>query len=468
MSDISQGNFAKIILKPGDSVRVTTGGVASVESRYGAPAGTTTVTANSATFGPYNVEASLKVTATSGTVSVVQIGAESAASASAVVGARTRSGKSAFQVRTSSNSRLAANSTIAMAIGQAGGFRAFRLIVRNASTAVTLNVTAKAAVSATATPTGSGLTPVNVTWGRDAAGALLTTKAVPVGSSANMIGGQATWGVAVSDWIGLESIPRTDVVGADPVLYLRIASPDGLYYDPIDWTSAFPAGTGRALRTAFANGTDNVATWANNMTLQSANANVLPDVSVEFLTGGKLASVVVFADSLAAGNADPAVNYVLAAQQQLNTAGLKFGIANMSIGGERRQTTSGKLQSTVPLYKPDFVVLHDYSVNSNSAPAITVDEQWTYLCNDIATVVANGATPIIVTMHTKDTYAARTRAAFTGVYPICDMSALLSNGAGGIQDQYCANSVSDRTHLSAAGALVVGSALANLISTLVL
>jgi len=87
MSDISQGNFAKIILKPGDSVRVTTGGVASVESRYGAPAGTTTVTANSATFGPYNVEASLKVTATSGTVSVVQIGAESAASASAVVGA---------------------------------------------------------------------------------------------------------------------------------------------------------------------------------------------------------------------------------------------------------------------------------------------------------------------------------------------------------------------------------------------
>jgi lysophospholipase L1-like esterase len=72
MSDISQGNFAKIVLKPGDSYRVTTSGVATVESRYGAPAGTTTVTANSVTFGPYNVEASLKVTAVTGSCDVNQ------------------------------------------------------------------------------------------------------------------------------------------------------------------------------------------------------------------------------------------------------------------------------------------------------------------------------------------------------------------------------------------------------------
>jgi hypothetical protein len=72
MSDIAQGNFAKIVLKPGDSYRVTTSGVATVESRYGAPAGTTTVTANSVTFGPYNVEASLKVTAVTGSCDVNQ------------------------------------------------------------------------------------------------------------------------------------------------------------------------------------------------------------------------------------------------------------------------------------------------------------------------------------------------------------------------------------------------------------
>jgi len=378
-----------------------------------------------------------------------------------------KSGRSAFQARVAPSSRAAANSTIALAISQAGGFRAFRLVVRNANTTVPLNITAKAGVSATATPSGSGISPVNVTWGRDNAGALITSKTVPVGSTANMIGGQAASGVAVSDWIGLESIARTDVVGADPILYLRIASPDGLLYDPIDWTAALPVSTGRVLRSSFASGVDNVASWATAMALSAANSNILPDVCVEFLSGGRTASVAVFADSLAAGGASPTVNYILATQAKLATAGVTAGIGMYAVGGQRRQTTSANLQAVVALQKPDFVVMHDYSVNSAAAPAIAANEQWTYLCNDIAAVVANGGIPIIVTMHTNDTYAARTRAAFGGIYPIVDMAALLSNGAGGIQDQYCADPVSDRTHISALACDVVGTALSDVLVSLI-
>lgn len=69
MADISQGNHANLILAPGEVYRIVTGGVATVLAVYGAPAGTTTVTAASQAFGPYDAPAKLKVTATSGTCS---------------------------------------------------------------------------------------------------------------------------------------------------------------------------------------------------------------------------------------------------------------------------------------------------------------------------------------------------------------------------------------------------------------
>lgn len=71
MADISQGNRAELILNPGDVYRVSTGGVATVESAYGAPAGTTTVTAASQDFGPYLANAKLIVRAVTGSASYI-------------------------------------------------------------------------------------------------------------------------------------------------------------------------------------------------------------------------------------------------------------------------------------------------------------------------------------------------------------------------------------------------------------
>lgn len=69
MSDLSFGNFANVVLNPGQVLRVGSGGVATVLMNYGGPAGTTVITASTQDFGPYGVPAKLRVTATSGTTS---------------------------------------------------------------------------------------------------------------------------------------------------------------------------------------------------------------------------------------------------------------------------------------------------------------------------------------------------------------------------------------------------------------
>ncbi len=69
MSEIAQGNRAELILSPGDVYRVSTGGSATVEAVYGAPAGTTTVTASTQDFGPYAANAKLIVRAVTGSAS---------------------------------------------------------------------------------------------------------------------------------------------------------------------------------------------------------------------------------------------------------------------------------------------------------------------------------------------------------------------------------------------------------------
>lgn len=69
MSDLAQGYSASLILNPGDSYRVSTTGTATVQIAYGGPSGTTTLTAQSRDFGPYDAHAKLEVVAVSGTCS---------------------------------------------------------------------------------------------------------------------------------------------------------------------------------------------------------------------------------------------------------------------------------------------------------------------------------------------------------------------------------------------------------------
>lgn len=67
MPDLAQGYSADVVLNAGDSVRVSTTGQATVTSAYGAPAGTTTLNASTQLFGPYQVNAKLRITSVTGT-----------------------------------------------------------------------------------------------------------------------------------------------------------------------------------------------------------------------------------------------------------------------------------------------------------------------------------------------------------------------------------------------------------------
>lgn len=69
MSSLAQGDFANIVLSPGEAYTISTGGTATVQSLYGAPAGTTTLTNEAVSFGPYGANAKLRLTAVSGPAS---------------------------------------------------------------------------------------------------------------------------------------------------------------------------------------------------------------------------------------------------------------------------------------------------------------------------------------------------------------------------------------------------------------
>lgn len=66
MASLDSTERAKVALAAGESLIVTTTGQCTVQGLSGAPATTTTLTANSQTFGPYGVSAVLLVTNVSG------------------------------------------------------------------------------------------------------------------------------------------------------------------------------------------------------------------------------------------------------------------------------------------------------------------------------------------------------------------------------------------------------------------
>jgi len=74
MSDIAQGARAKLIINPGEIYRIGTAGVATVVRAYGEAAASTTITANTQTFGPYTTQTKLVVTANIRRCSITPMG----------------------------------------------------------------------------------------------------------------------------------------------------------------------------------------------------------------------------------------------------------------------------------------------------------------------------------------------------------------------------------------------------------
>lgn len=231
MADIAQGNRAELILNPGDVYRVSTGGSATVEAVYGAPAGTTTVTASTQDFGPYAANAKLIVRAVSGPASysinqAVPIVARNGSldDASRAVLRLSQAGcVQTFRTHGQAGASVGAAYTFAIAAMLEGEYDAVRFCFANYGTNTWTISGAKTAASPSVANNGTGLTWANVTFDKaasaqqgdiwDGTTGAATTYVMPAAvadAAANSVP-SLVW----SDWVPQSSVACTDSGSTD-------------------------------------------------------------------------------------------------------------------------------------------------------------------------------------------------------------------------------------------------------------
>lgn len=351
--------------------------------------------------------------------------------------------------------RYGANSSSFFLTTCKGGFVGVRLGFRNNDTTAPMTITAKACSLPTLNTDPRTVTPTVVTFNGSVTGTI--PQATTVTENGNV---QTVDGYLWSDFIPLPSVDRTDIVGADPILYFRAASAEGIYYTQKDNTLANYVAAGYVIRSGVSS-TDGVANWS---TQAMSDSTAMGPCEVDFYSGGKSCSIAVFADSLAAGVSD-SINYPLKVSPILAAAGVKAHIANHAQAGRYRTQFSQQLRKVVQAKKPQIVIVHNFTVNSSGN--MTTVQQLAHLAGDLEFITQNGGKPVIVLMHGQVAAAQRTIEMYSGIYPIVDMNALLCAPYGTIKDEYCRDAVTDRTHLNDAGAAIVAAAVASEIAKLV-
>lgn len=342
--------------------------------------------------------------------------------------------------------RYSANSSSFIMVGIKDGFVGVRFGFRNEDTAAAATITAKCCALPALTTDPKTVTPTTVTFGGASTGTIPQATTVTENGST-----QTVAGYLLSDMIQLASVARTDVIGGNPLIYMRAASVEGLYYATKNSTLDNYIAAGYELSTGLSVN-DGVANWA---TTAITATNFIGPCEIYAYSGGKTCGIAVFGDSLAAG-VDDSINYPLAMSPLLAAAGLKAHVANHAQGGRFRSQFSGLVRRIVPILKPKIVIVHNYTVNSSVA--LNVEQQMAYLAGDIEAITQAGAKPIIVCMHGQVAAAQRTIAMYGDLYPVVDMNALLCSTYGTISDAYVRNVTTDRTHINDAACDVVGAA----------
>lgn len=358
-----------------------------------------------------------------------------------------RNGILSFGPVTQGGTRYSAGSSSFMLTSVKDGFIGFRMGFRNLDTAAVATITAKACALPALNTDPKTITPLSVTFGGSTTGTIPQAVNVTEGGITQEIPGYL-----YSDFIPLSSVARTDVIGADPLFYVRVESAQGIWYGQKNSALQNYVDAGYVFKTGVTTSSA-VTNWASTTVSEST---AVGPCEVDFYTGGKTCAITVFADSLAQG-VDDSINYPLKMSPLLAAAGLKAHVNQNGVSGSIHGRFSGTLRNIVPLKKPQIVIIHNYTVNS--AGTLTEAQQAALLAQDLETIVRSDAKPIIVCMHSNVAAAQRTIAMYGGIYPIVDMNSLLCSPYGSILDQYCRNASTDRTHISDAGASVVAAAV---------
>jgi hypothetical protein len=341
-------------------------------------------------------------------------------------------------------------------VGVKDGFVGARFGFRNADRTATQDIIASCCALPTPNTDPKTVTPTPITFGGSTAGVIPQATGTTENGST-----QTVDGYLLSDFIPLASVQRTDIVGADPIIYFRCESTKGIPYNASNRSLPNFTAAYSVLKSSVGAGTGCVTAWATTTLADAGGAGFAPYCEVDVYTGGRTCGISVFADSLAEGVVD-SINYPLKVTPILAALGIKAQIAVHAMSGRFHSTYSGVLRKVVPIKRPGIVIVHNYTVNSSVA--LTQAQQMAYLAGDVETIIQNGGQPLIVCMHSNTGASAATKSLYSGVYPIVDMGDLLNNPSTGTA---YAQHTSDGTHLSDAGASIVAAAVAAEIAKLI-
>lgn len=408
MPDLAQGYSADIVLNANESVRVRTSGQVTVTSAYGAPAGTTTLNANTQLFGPYGVPAKLRVTAVSGTANYAQ-------PTQVPVTANPATGEFTPPVSGARNSVGGLLSLFGHQINTAGvaasfvlqspalaAFYGSRTYHANYGTSAQTITEAKSAVSPTANNNGLSLTWANRRW----AGA--TTVLQPAGSGT---GSDVVPSIVVSDWLWVPSIARTDFPTRNFLIQERAYyAASGSVQRSVPANAMGDLYTASALEfaTNVAAGADAVST-ITSFAPAPTNTWMCP-IGVEFSYGVPTVTVADVGDSLMRGQeSSTATNGWQSVTQRacaINNGATIWQPASFAITGQTHAASYLTGLEVASKVAPRYLCFRAWSPNDGSPTQALIDAAWGRTLALIEHCRRNNVIPVLCTTPPRNSLSA--------------------------------------------------------------
>ena len=323
-------------------------------------------------------------------------------------------------------------------------FTAIRLIFANYNTAAAQvfdGVKVAPSPAGMDTNNGTALTWSQVTFGGS------NTATVPIATQGS--GGTASNniipGYLVSDLIPVQSVARTDVVGALPLLFIRGYSVGDCRVSTMGSSSANANAIFQAQGYTYL-GQQAVGDAVTTITGITGAASALSVASgVIFYTGDGTYDCAVFGDSLCAGYSGSATGHqsgwIANIGPLLRPKSKIQGFANYALGGETYQNSILTMRAFVAAYKPKSVAFYNFSPNTFSGLQSNLDAAFALVLDNVKWLKDQGVTPIVITGTPLNAYnnallfnhSERTKTALAGTCKVLDFYTVIRDPANPYQ-----------------------------------
>lgn len=289
-------------------------------------------------------------------------------------------------------------------IPAAAAFYGCRLVYLNFDTAAVMAIDGAKVAPSTATG-GAGASANNSALTFSSFVTFSGSQSVNVPQATTGAGGQIIPGVAVSDFVPVTSLPRTDVVSAPPLL--RIAT----HFAPSASPTTHPSYNGTNYTNFNLLPGNPGFNYGNNQytgTLATLTSTAQPTfdiyggqqnpISAIFYYSTRVASLVAFGDSLVQGGTTSTLMDGWPAYATWRSYGTTspMEVSSLATSGQQSVDTFAILKAYVAQYKPQYVSFKAWSPNDGDTQAI-YDTTWGRTLDAIEYCRLNGVTPVVLT-----------------------------------------------------------------------